>query len=549
MANSTPVKPRVAYFCMEYGLGETLPLYAGGLGILAGDHLKAAGDLDVPLTAIGLLWRHGYSRQWVDQGGVPRDADDTRDLSAHLAPTGAVVEVPIWDRAVRCVVWRVSGFPCATLYLLEPVDDAWITARLYGGPAEHRVAQEMILGIGGVRALAALGIKPDVYHFNEGHADFAGIELLVTRMAEQGLTSAEASFEEALNWVRDRVVFTTHTPVEAGNEAHALNLLMALGANRGLSREQLIRIGGDPFNMTVAGLRLARNANAVSELHGRTARHMWRNVSGAAPITSITNGVHVPTWQDSALRATQNDGELWEAHQRLKRGLCSEVAHRSGVQLNPEGLLIGFARRAATYKRSDLILRHPERLAEHLDAGRLQIVFAGKSHPADEHGREILTNLIALARQFPRAVVFLADYSIALAAQLTRGCDVWLNNPRRPLEASGTSGMKAALNGVLNLSILDGWWPEACVHGVNGWRIGDESEHVDVVAGDEIDMKALHLAVEQDVLPAYLERARWIKMMRASIAMAEEDFSAKRMVSDYVQRMYLPSQTAERAAG
>ncbi len=540
-------KPKVAYFCMEYGLGETLPLYAGGLGILAGDHLKAAGDLGLPLTGLGLLWRHGYSRQWVDDGGVPRDADDTRDLSAHLAATGLHVQVPIWGRTINCEVWRASGFACAPLYLLEPVDEPWITSRLYGGPPEHPVAQEMLLGIGGVRALKALGIEPEVYHFNEGHAVFAGLELLVDRMAAIG--NRPGAFEEAWDWVRERVVFTTHTPVEAGNEAHGIDLLMALGANRSLTREQLIRIGGDPFNMTVAGLRLARAANAVSVLHGDTARRMWRNIEDAAPIGAITNGVHVGTWQDPAVRAAETDTEVWAAHQRLKRGLIAEVAHRSGVRLREDGLLLGFARRAASYKRSDLILRQPDRLASHLRCGRLQIVFAGKSHPADEHGRQILTNLVQLARQFPESVVFLADYSICLSQRLTRGCDVWLNNPRRPLEASGTSGMKAALNGVLNISILDGWWPEACENGVNGWHIGDATEHADVALGDELDMKALHDVIDGDVLPAYADRTRWIRMMRSSIRMAERGFSAERMVRQYIDELYASAEQPSLAVG
>ncbi len=478
---------------------------------------------------------------------MPRDADDTRDLSAHLATTGLRVEVPIWGRSIHCDIWRATGFACAPLYLLEPVDEPWITSRLYGGPPEHRVAQEMLLGIGGVRALKALGIEPEVYHFNEGHAVFAGIELLAERLAELG--NRPGAFEEAWQWVRERVVFTTHTPVEAGNEAHGVDLLMSLGANRVLSREQLARIGGDPFNMTVAGLRLSRSANAVSALHGDTARRMWQGIEDAAPIGAITNGVHVGTWQDPALRSAETDGEVWGAHQRLKRGLMAEIERRSGIRLREDGLLLGFARRAASYKRSDLILRQPDRLASRLRSGELQIVFAGKSHPADEHGRQILTNLVQLARQFPASVVFLADYSIGLSQQLTRGCDVWLNNPRRPLEASGTSGMKAALNGVLNVSVLDGWWPEACEHGVNGWHIGDSTEHADIALGDELDMKALHDVIDGDVLPAYADRHRWIRMMRSSIRMAERGFSAERMVRQYVAELYQPLDRRSRAVG
>ncbi len=537
--------PRVGYFCMEYGLGETLPIYAGGLGILAGDHLKAAGDLAVPLTAVGLLWRHGYSQQRIDEHGVPQDGDDTRGFPGHLISTGVRVEVPLSGKAIRCDVWRVGSYPCAPLYLLEPLDEIWITDRLYGGTHNHRVAQEILLGVGGVRAFEALGLTPDVFHFNEGHAVFAGIELLVRRMHELG--DGPTAFERAWADVRERVVFTTHTPVEAGNESHDLDRLIEMGANRGLTREQMVRLGGDPFNMTVAGLRLSRAANAVSALHGKTAREMWRGVSDAAPIGSITNGVHVGTWQDSGVRSAQTDASLWSTHQHLKRVLIHEIARRNGVPFREDGLLLGFARRAAGYKRSDLILRDPNGVGEQLRAGKLQIVFAGKAHPADEQGRQILTNLIQLTHQFPQSVVFLADYSISLSQLLTRGCDVWLNNPRRPLEASGTSGMKAALNGVLNVSILDGWWPEACEHGVNGWRIGDETEHVDLTAGDELDMRALHRVVLDEVLPAYADRPRWLKMMRASMRMAETHFSAERMVRQYVDELYRPA-TATPAA-
>jgi glycogen phosphorylase len=539
--------PKIAYFCMEYGLGETLPLYAGGLGILAGDHLKAAGDLGVPLTAVGILWRHGYSKQRIDDQGVPHDSDDTRGFGSHLISTGISIEVPLGDKNLRCDVWRVAGYPSASLYLLEPLDEIWIADRLYGGSTEHRVSQEILLGVGGVRALDALGIAPDVYHFNEGHAVFAGIELLVRRQRELG--DDPRAFEKAWDHVRERVVFTTHTPVEAGNESHDLDRLWKLGANRGLSRDRMAQIGGDPFNMTVAGLRLARKANAVSELHGRTARRMWKNVAGAAAIGAITNGVHVRSWQDGAIRSAHSDGDLWETHQRLKRELITEIARRNGVRFREDGLLVGFARRVASYKRSDLILRAPDAIAEHLRSGKIQIAFAGKAHPADELGRQILTNLIQLTRHFPQSVVFLSDYSVALSQILTRGCDVWLNNPRRPLEASGTSGMKAALNGVLNVSILDGWWPEACQHGINGWRIGDETEHADVQSGDELDMHDLHRVLREDVLPTFAERSRWVQMMRASIDMAEKEFSAERMVRQYVDDLYRPPAVAALAAG
>ena len=410
--------------------------------------------------------------------------------------------MPLAGREVRCCLWRVTGFPIVPLYLLEPEnpDDRWMTARLYGGGADDRVLQEMLLGIGGVRALQALGLTPDVYHFNEGHAVFAGLELLSAEL-ERGRPFAEAWAE-----VRQKVVFTTHTPVEAGNEIHPIERLLRLGAHRLVSPERLVELGGDPFNMTVAGLRLARTANAVSRLHGETARRMWHWVSDAAPIGHVTNGVHLGTWQDPSLRWAHTPDRIWEAHRALKRSLLAEIQQSTGVQLQPEGLLVGFARRVAAYKRSDLLLRHAERIGPQLESGQLQLVFAGKAHPADGPGREILTEVIRLSHRYPQSVVFLPDYAMDLAQRLTRGCDVWLNNPRRPLEACGTSGMKAALNGVLNLSILDGWWAEACVHDVNGWGIGDGGQSPqgsDVEQQDEADLGALCHTLLTEVLPTF----------------------------------------------
>jgi starch phosphorylase len=310
----------------------------------------------------------------------------------------------------------------------------------------------------------------------------------------------------------------------------------------GLSFEQLRTLGGDPFNMTVAGLRLARHANAVAELHARTSREMWKNVAGAAPIGFVTNGVHRPTWQDARVRAAaeRKDAEageaLWGAHQDAKRELVALVKERSGVELSAGNLVIGFARRAAAYKRSDLILRDPRRIEPLLERRHLQLIFAGKAHPHDEIGKRILQNLARLARQYPRSVVFLENYDLAVGRALTRGCDVWLNNPIRPFEASGTSGMKAAMNGVLNLSVLDGWWPEGCEHGVNGWQIGDAYEGED---RDEHDMRSLHDLLEREVVPTYYgDQARWVRMMRASIAMSEWRFSTDRMVRQYYDELY-----------
>ncbi|HYY06846.1 MAG TPA: alpha-glucan family phosphorylase [Candidatus Limnocylindria bacterium] len=519
----------VAYFCMEFGLHEEFPIYAGGLGILAGDFLKAARDLGLPVVGVGLRWARGYSRQRIGDDGAP--VDEFPEYSADfLADTGARVRVRVAGREVEARVWRTERWGNAPLLLLEPVaaEDRWITHRLYEPTLDRRVAQEILLGVGGVRALAALGLDVDAYHFNEGHAVFAGVAMIAERMA------AGAGFRAAWDAVRERIVFTTHTPVPAGNEVHPLGELRRLGACCDLGDDEMRTIGGDAFNMTVAGLRLSRRANAVSALHGEVSRAMWHDVEGASEILAITNGVHVPTWQDARIRDARGAADrLWAAHQMLKRELLAAVAERTGVHLRPDVLTLGFARRAAGYKRADLIFADPARIEPLLAGRRVQLVFAGKAHPDDGDGRRLVAALVAMARRWPGAVVFVPDYDMGLARRLTRGADVWLNNPRRPLEACGTSGMKAALNGVLNFSVPDGWWPEACRHGENGWAIGDGS---DTDQGRELD--ALYDTLEREILPAWADRARWLAMMAASIATVEERFSAERMVREYFARLY-----------
>jgi starch phosphorylase len=436
---------------------------------------------------------------------------------------------------VECRVWQVGRYPIVPLYLLEPVDprDRWITRRLYDTRPDCRIAQEMLLGIGGVRALRLLHPEVSLYHFNEGHAVFAGTEIIATLM-EGG-----ASFDAAWRATRERIVFTTHTPVPAGNETHPLSDLMRLRAGSELVAGELRQLGGDPFNMTVAGLRLARRANAVAQLHARTAREMWRDVPGAAPILGITNGVHVPTWQDPRVaRAAGDDAALEAVRRAAKTELLDEIARRTGRRLVPDVPLIAFARRAATYKRPELVLRDPERIGRLLANGRLQLVFAGKAHPADRAGKSAIGRLVRTLRQWPDAAVFIENYDMGVARLLTRGADVWLNTPRRPMEASGTSGMKAALNGVLNCSILDGWWAEACEHGVNGWAIGDDAEGHAPDEQDARDHAALLETLENEVLPAYADRPRWRTLMRASISMAATRFSAERMVREYFDRLY-----------
>jgi starch phosphorylase len=533
--------PRVAYFCMEYGLSEELPIYAGGLGILAGDYVKSAGDLRLPMVAIGIFWSEGYTVQKLGADGAPVDGyPATPRVALHTLPVRVTVHVR--GQEIPLLAHKVTRHTDATLYLLEPEREAdrWITRRLYGGGDDDRVAQEIVLGVGGVRLLRALGHEVDCYHFNEGHAVFAGLELIRERRA-QG-----ASLREAVAQVREHIVFTTHTPVVAGNETHRLDLLFEQGAHLGhFTREELADIGGDPFGMTVAGLRLSRLANGVAELHGETSRKMWSHVERAAPIIAVTNGVHAPTWQDPRIRGAYHTGSVWEVHQALKRELGEEVRARTGHTLHQDRLLVGFARRAAPYKRSDLIVSDPAVIEPLLRDGKVQILFAGKAHPRDILGKQIVANLAAVARAHPGTVIFLENYDMKLGRLLTRGTDVWLNNPRRPLEASGTSGMKAAMNGVLNLSVLDGWWPEGCVHGVNGWQIGDGFEAQDPanpVDQDAHDRAALFRTLTDEVLPTWRDRARWEKMMRASIEMSQWRFSSDRMIEDYYRHMYRPAQ-------
>ena len=541
----------VAYFSMEFGLHERLPIYSGGLGVLAGDHLKAAADLGVPLVGVGLLYRGGYFRQGIDPAG--RQTEDYQPVDPEavgLVRENVSVSVELGRETIEAAVWRkdVGSVP---LYLLE-VD--WLTDALYGGDREHRIRQELLLGVGGVRALASLGIEPTVFHLNEGHSAFLQVER-VRALVGQGLST-----EAALEHVRRSSVFTTHTPVPAGNEVFGEELVESyvgpLAAEAGLDREGLLSLGrfGDKsgFGLTPLALRLSAYANGVSGLHGEVAREMWEAMwpGQETPIGHVTNGVHLGTWLDPALAehlryvgvrpelppeeanwgaAREARAEsIWRIHSAAK----ARLAERAGI--DPEPLTIGFARRFATYKRAGLIFSELERLL----ALPLQVVVAGKAHPADDPGKDVMQGIIEIARE-SRAqgrVVFLENYDIGLARTLVRGCDVWLNTPRRPLEASGTSGMKAAVNGVLNLSVLDGWWAEGYSPD-RGWAIDGTS--------DEGDREQLYRLLEEQVVPTFTEdRERWIEMMKASIAELAPRFSMQRAVIDYVERYYLPAHHA-----
>jgi glycogen phosphorylase len=532
--------PRVAYFCMEYALQSDVKLYAGGLGILAGDYLKGARDHKYPIVGIGIKWKQGYSDQRISPEGKPIDTYPIYDYP-FLKDTGVTVSVTVRRREVKCKVWLCDKYGTAPLYLLDTDvpgnEDGWITGQLYGWFGEERIAQEIVLGIGGVKALRALKIPVDVYHFNEGHALFAGFELVREKVAK-GM-----NFDRALAASREQIVFTTHTPVVQGNESHYIDRLMYMGADNGVFNKQTLKqLGGAPFNMTVGALRLSRKANAVAQLHAVTSNKMWEHVKGRAEIVGITNAIHLPTWVDGrivrAVKADSND--VWKLHQENKKTLINFIKERTGVKLKQDSLLIGFSRRAVPYKRSDLIFSDRSKVDRLFRSGKLQIVFSGKAHPLDDGGKRIVQNIVALTKKYPNSVVFLENYDMTIGSMLVRGSDIWLNNPRRPQEASGTSGMKAAMNGVLNLSILDGWWPEACQHGVNGWQIGDGYENKNEKKLDEHDQKALYKVLLEEVVPTYYEdKKQWVSMMKQSVLATHKQFAVKRMLQEYYDQLYI----------
>ena len=583
----------VAYFCMEFGVHESLPVYSGGLGVLAGDHLKAASTLGVPLVAIGLLYRRGYFRQALDAGGRQVESYPAADrgrlpLTLEHSEDGRplAIEVELDGTRVAARIWRadVGRVP---LYLLDSdveensADGRGVTDVLYGGDREHRLRQELLLGVGGMRALGALGLRPTVFHVNEGHAGFVALERMRVLVEEDGMTT-----EDAHEHVRSSTIFTTHTPVPAGNEVFAADLVVryvqALAGRCGLSKDDLLALGssdgGAPqFGMTELGLRTSSRANAVSALHGAVSRSMWRAVWPDAPpheerITHVTNAVHAPTWVSGELAGLLRSAgvqldeapaqpaweraagiersALWDVHRRRKAALLAWLRHRTSVApplpLDAEALTIGFARRFAAYKRASLVFSQPERLFRMLsDVDRpVQIVFSGKAHPADGEGKALIEALARFARD-PRAagrIVFVEDYGIDVAKLLVQGVDLWLTTPRRPNEASGTSGMKAGMNGVLNLSVLDGWWPEGYSPEI-GWAVGEQFSEL----GDDAEAAELLRLLEEEVVPTYYERdensvpLRWVDMMRASIARVGGQFNAERMVVDYVERLYVPA--------
>jgi len=609
------LRPRpVAYFSAEFGLHESLPIYSGGLGVLSGDHIKSASDLDIPLIGIGLFYRQGYFLQRLDNTGWQREEYLQTDINQlpmqpAIGVNGepVVVEIATRGGAIRAKVWRVKVGRCDLLLLDSNVagnapEDLDTTSRLYGGDARVRIRQELLLGVGGYRALRAMGISPGVLHLNEGHSGFAVFEAIRSRMEDEGL-----DFYAAASQIPREVIFTTHTPVPAGHDRFSAELIEEhLGPLReqlGISQENLMGFGreqptdyGELFCMTVLGLKLARRVNAVSSLHGEGSRAMWRGLypgrpEDAVPIGHVTNGVHVPSWlapqmgrlydrhlgvgwqrqssADETWAAIEavDDGELWETHLSLKAQLLefirrrareqaerhsepAEALQRLGKILSPDALTIGFARRFATYKRANLLLADLERLNAMVnDAKRpVQFVFAGKAHPHDEPGKRVLQQIAQMMRDpdFGNKFVFLENYDINVGRHLVQGVDVWLNNPRRPLEASGTSGQKVVLNGGLNLSVLDGWWAEA-YDGMNGFAIGSGRTHSNMDVHDSRDGQDLYRVLLEEVIPLYYQRDRdglprgWIKRMKRTIRTLGWRFNADRMVMDYTEKCYIPA--------
>ena len=613
--NAGILRPRpVAYFSAEFGLHVSIPEYSGGLGVLAGDHVKSASDLGIPLVGIGLFYGQGYFRQYLDMNGWQQEEYIHTDVSQlpmepAIGKNGEPVRLEIETRSgvIYLKVWRMRVGRCQLLLLDSNVEgnapeDREVTSRLYGGDSRTRIRQELVLGVGGFRALRAMGITPGVLHLNEGHSGFALLEAIARRMDDEGL-----NFDSAAPRVSREVVFTTHTPVPAGHDRFHPGLVEEhLGPLRdrlGISHEKLMELGREnpnnpheEFCMTVLGLKLSRRANAVSSLHGEVSRAMWKvlypgKLEEEVPIGHITNGVHVPTWLAPQMfrlydrhfgtgwhsRSSEpqiwegiddvDDGELWETHLNLKsrlvdfvrkraieqaerRGESAETLQKLGRTLSPDALTIGFARRFATYKRANLLLADIELLASMVNDPKypVQFIFSGKAHPRDEPGKRVLQEIAQLMRnsKFADKFVFVEDYDINVGRHFVQGVDVWLNSPRRPLEASGTSGQKVVLNGGLNLSVLDGWWAEA-YDGLNGFAIGTGRTHSNMDAHDTRDGADLYRVLREEVIPLYYQRDRdglprgWIKRMKRTIRTLGWRFNADRMVMDYTMKCYIPA--------
>ena len=604
----------IAYFSAEYGLDEILPIYSGGLGILSGDHVKSASDMGIPLIAVGLMYKNGYFHQEIDGNGNQQNHYTRLDIEnlpvveeKDKRGNNLFVDVNLQDEKLFLKVWSINVGRCK-IYLLDSDNDKnseenkGITSQLYGGDQENRIKQEIVLGVAGTRLLKKLEITPTVYHINEGHSSFLTLELIRTIMEDKKI-----SFNLAKDIVSSKTVFTTHTPVPAGNDIFSLDLIRkyfcGLWDRFGISEEEFLKLGMEPkakiensgFNMGVLALKIAGKKNGVSKLHREVSSELFAEVwpdiiSDESPITYVTNGVHTCTWLAPTIKRMFNDyfdpfwqdytyddniwnkvynipnGELWEAHMERKKKLLEIVKEntvnrlkRSGYPydqimkivggLNPNALTIGFARRFATYKRATLIFRDIERITQILndDEHPVQLIFAGKAHPVDQYGQDLIRYIheLSLKPQFIGKIFILEDYNIGMSRYLISGVDVWLNNPRRPLEASGTSGQKASINGVLNFSVLDGWWAEG-YNIKNGWKIGTEDSYEDHEIQDNDDAEDLYSTLEKKIIPTYYNvneygiSEDWVNMMKESIATTGGKFSTARMLADYMNKLYIP---------
>ena len=603
----------IAYFSAEYGLDQTIAIYSGGLGILSGDHLKSASDLGIPLVAVGLLYKNGYFHQVIDAYGNQRP--EYKDIDLYDLPITPVKDIDGNDliiyikfpkRRIYLKTWEVN-VGRVKLYLLDSdidinnIEDRDTTARLYGGDQEMRIRQEIILGMGGVNVLKRLGLRPTVYHMNEGHSAFLNLEIIKNIIKEK-----QVSFEVAKDIASSKTVFTTHTPVPAGNDIFPLGLVEKyfkdFWPRLGLTREEFLKLGMKPceglepgFNMGILALKIAGKKNGVSKLHGEVSRELFSEVwphipAKESPITYVTNGIHTCTWLAPRLKELYNkylmpywqdnihddstwerikaipDDKLWKVHTDRKIKLLALVKEnvtnrlrREGVgydeineivsKLNPDALTIGFARRFATYKRATLIFKDIERITQILnDENRpVQLIFAGKAHPADKEGQDLIKYIheVSMMPQFKGKIFLLENYNIAMSRYLVSGVDVWLNNPRRPMEASGTSGQKASVNGVVNFSVLDGWWAEG-YNQRNGWTIGTNAEYSSYEEQDKADSESMYYTLENKIIPTYYDRdrngisKRWMEIMKESIISTGGKYSTARMLVDYTEQLYMP---------
>ncbi len=607
-------KDLIAYFSAEYGLDETIPIYSGGLGILSGDHLKSASDLGIPLVAVGLLYKNGYFNQKIN--GYGQQETEYHNIDLYDLPINPVkddkgddltIYVKFPKRRLYLKVWQVN-VGRVQLYLLDSdipknnEEDRDVTLRLYGGDQEMRIRQEIVLGMAGVNLLTKyLGLKPTVYHMNEGHSAFLNLEIIKNIIRDK-----QVSFEVAKDIASSKTVFTTHTPVPAGNDIFPIELVEKyfkdFWPRLGISREEFLKLGMKPgpnlekgFNMGILALKIAGKKNGVSKLHGAVSRELfseiWPNIAAnESPIGYVTNGIHtcswlapklkelynkylIPYWQDNMhhdyvwekIKNIPND-KLWSAHVERKRKLINivkenttERLRRTGYsyeeineivsKLNPDALTIGFSRRFATYKRATLIFKDIERMTQIMNhTGRpVQLIFAGKAHPADKEGQDLIKYIheVSMMPQFKGKIFLLENYNIAMSRYLISGVDVWLNNPRRPMEASGTSGQKASVNGVINFSVLDGWWAEGYTQD-NGWTIGTNAEYDSYEAQDMADSQSMYHTLEEKIIPMYYDRdknsisQRWLEMMKNSIVTTGGRYSTARMLVDYTEQLYIP---------